>query len=704
MTVIKCKICGGDIELSEDRTIGTCMYCGSTTTLPKIEDDQRAAMFNRGNHFRRIGEYDKALATYERIVAEDNTDAEAHWCCALSRFGIEYVEDPATYEWIPTCHRLSFDSFLEDVDYLAAVEFSDGITRRQYQKDGAKIAEVQRGILSVSQKEKPFDVFICYKESDENNNRTIDSTLAQDIYYQLTDKGYKVFFSRITLEDKVGTEYEPYIFAALNSAKVMIVVGTKPEYLNAVWVKNEWSRFLSLMKKDRSKVIIPCYRDMDPYDLPEQLSVLQSYDMAKIGFVQDLLRGISKIVSKEEKKPEVKTVAVTQSGPNVTSLLDRGNMALEDGEWASAKKYFDDVLNINSRCAEAYLGFTMIDVKVQNLSALEEFIIKNNIQNRNFERARQFADESLKMKIDQWFIKRQVLLDQKEKIYAEAIKIIESTSDLEQLKKAEKEFESIIDYKDSLDKLKSLKEKIYTIEKENNRLENEYQKACQLMENPFIGNVRVAAARFKMLQEYKDAAQKRLECLAKAEKLEKEEEKQREEEEKQRKEKEKEKISKDYDRLVNVYESNDSNQLRVAAAAFGMMGDYKDAAQKRLEYLEKAEKLEEEEEKQKNEKEYNRLVNSLESNNPNQLRATAAAFKKMGDYRDAALKGTQCLEKAEILETKEKEYKSIINQIDVKNDELSKLGLFRGKEKAAIRVEIEKLTKRREQLKKELYL
>ena len=135
MAVIKCKMCGGDIEISADKTFGTCEYCGSTMTLPKVDDEQRAAAFNRGNHFRRSGEFDKALAVYERIVAEDDNDAEAHWCCALCRFGIEYVEDPATYEWLPTCHRASFDSFLEDVDYLAAVEHSDGITRRQYQKD-----------------------------------------------------------------------------------------------------------------------------------------------------------------------------------------------------------------------------------------------------------------------------------------------------------------------------------------------------------------------------------------------------------------------------------------------------------------------------------------------------------------------------------------------------------------------------------------
>jgi len=323
-------MCGGDITLTEDKTFGTCEYCGSTMTLPKVSDDQRAAAFNRGNHFRRQGEFDKALAVYERIVAEDDADAEAHWCCALCRFGIEYVEDPATYEWLPTCHRASFDSFLEDVDYLAALEHSDGVTRRQYQKDAAKIAEVQRGILATSQNEKPFDVFICYKESDENGNRTVDSTLAQDIYYQLTDKGYRVFFSRITLEDKAGAEYEPYIFAALNSAKVMVAVGTKPEHYNAVWVKNEWSRFLALMRKDRSKLLLPCYRDMDPYDLSEQLSVLQSYDMGKIGFIQDLIRGVGKVLDAEKQapapQPQVVQQVVQQSagGANLTAQLKRG--------------------------------------------------------------------------------------------------------------------------------------------------------------------------------------------------------------------------------------------------------------------------------------------------------------------------------------------------------------------------------------------
>lgn len=363
---IKCNICGGDVAVSADKTFATCEYCGSTVTVPRVSDEQRAAAFNRGSHFRRIGEFDKALASYERILREDDTDAEAHWCAALCRFGIEYVEDPATYEWIPTCHRASFDSFLEDVDFKAALEHSDGLTRRLYQKEAAKIAEVQRGILATSQNEEPYDVFLCYKETGEDGQRTRDSILAQDIYYQLTDQGHRVFFSRITLEDKAGSQYEPYIFAALNSAKVMVAVGTKPEHFSAVWVRNEWSRFLALMRRDRSRVLLPCYRDMDPYDLPEQLAVLQSYDMGKIGFIQDLIRGVDKVVKAGKAAPAAAAAPVVQAAEpvviqqsaatNANALVKRGYMALEDSEWAKADDFFEQALNQNAELAEAYLG------------------------------------------------------------------------------------------------------------------------------------------------------------------------------------------------------------------------------------------------------------------------------------------------------------------------------------------------------------
>lgn len=219
-------------------------------------------------------------------------------------------------------------------------------------------------------------MFICYKETDENGDRTRESLMAQEIYYNLTQQGRRVFFARITLEDKAGAQYEPYIFAALNSAKVMIVVGTSAENFNAVWVKNEWSRFLSLMRKDRTKLLLPCYRDMDPYDLPEQLSILQSYDMSKIGFLQDLLRGVGKGLD-VDREPVRETVVVQgEASANQSALLRRGELALGDSDWSAADEFFDRTLDMDAECAEAYYGKFLARVKAGNFQQYVEAMLR----------------------------------------------------------------------------------------------------------------------------------------------------------------------------------------------------------------------------------------------------------------------------------------------------------------------------------------
>ena len=78
----------------------------------------------------------------------------------------------------------------------------------------------------------------------------------------------------------------------------MLVIGSSYENFEAVWVKNEWTRFLDLMTKDNSKKLYPCYFDIDPYDLPGEFRMLQGQSMDKIGFEQDLVRNIQKIMNK----------------------------------------------------------------------------------------------------------------------------------------------------------------------------------------------------------------------------------------------------------------------------------------------------------------------------------------------------------------------------------------------------------------------
>lgn len=383
MIIYKCKMCGGSLAFNEGDTVGTCEYCGTKQTLPKLDDDRKANLYDRANHFRRANDFDKAMSIYEQILNEDNTDAESYWSLVLCRYGIEYVEDPVTHKRVPTVNRTQYNSVYADEDYKAAIKYADGAQTVLYQQEAKAIDEIQKGILEISQKEEPFDIFICYKETDSNGKRTHDSVLANDLYHQLTEEGFKVFFSRITLEDKLGTAYEPYIFAALNSAKVMVVLGTKLEFFNAVWVKNEWSRYLALIKNGAKKTLIPAYRDMDPYDLPEEFSHLQAQDMSKLGFMQDLIRGIRKIVkAADENVADKKDTGVYRSQSNNASLdncLKRGSMALEDGEWEKAVEFFEQALNINPECGKAYLGQVLAGEKACTI--MELFQKKYNSNN-----------------------------------------------------------------------------------------------------------------------------------------------------------------------------------------------------------------------------------------------------------------------------------------------------------------------------------
>ena len=304
MAIIKCKMCGGDLEILEDSSVCECEYCGTKQTVPKVDDEKKLKLFERANRLRTACEFDKAAGVYETIVADFDQEAEAYWGLILCKFGIEYVDDPGTGKKIPTCHRSSFESLMDDPNFDMVMECADPIARRVYREEAKQIEELRKGIIEVSAKEEPYDVFISYKELGENGERTLDSVIAQDIYTELTDKGHRVFFSRISLEDRLGQEYEPYIFAALNSAKVMLVFGTDYEYFNAVWVRNEWSRFLALMGSDPQKFLIPCYKDIDAYDMPSEFRRLQAQDLGKIGAVQDLLRGIEKLIGSRQQSRE----------------------------------------------------------------------------------------------------------------------------------------------------------------------------------------------------------------------------------------------------------------------------------------------------------------------------------------------------------------------------------------------------------------
>ncbi len=55
MSMFKCKMCGGTLDISSGMTVAECQYCGTKQTLPRLDDEKKANLYDRANYFRQIG-------------------------------------------------------------------------------------------------------------------------------------------------------------------------------------------------------------------------------------------------------------------------------------------------------------------------------------------------------------------------------------------------------------------------------------------------------------------------------------------------------------------------------------------------------------------------------------------------------------------------------------------------------------------------
>ena len=292
-----CNVCGANLIYKDGRWV--CPACGAYKE-EEISNEEVTLLYNASQKLR-LASFDDAEELYADIVKKYPKNSEAHWGLVLSRYGIKY-EDDYDGRKLPTCYAATMESFLDDKDYLAALSCAPDAKVKAYYEEQGKIIEKNRiEWYEKASKEPAYDVFLCFKDSDKENNieRTDDSIEVANLYTYLSSKGYRVFFSRETLRDKVAEKYEPYIYNALNTASVMIVYGSKPEYFESVWMKNEWTRFLKRMREglkvDGSLIV--AYDGMNPAELPKVFAGRQCLDARKKTFYGDLETLIARVIA-----------------------------------------------------------------------------------------------------------------------------------------------------------------------------------------------------------------------------------------------------------------------------------------------------------------------------------------------------------------------------------------------------------------------
>lgn len=451
----RCKMCGGHIHYDDNLSIATCEFCGTEQTVFRSDDAKRLSLFNRANSLRLQNEFDKAQLTYDNILIDEPNNSEAHWGICLCRYGIEYIE--ANNKRVPICHRTAMKSIFDDLDYKESIENADVVAKKYYQEEAKVIDKIQKDILKISQKEEPYDIFISYKENDENSIRTKDSMMGEIIYNALTNKGYRVFYSKIALKNKDVSMYEPIIFAALRSARIMIPIGSKPEYFNSIWEKNEWSRFLSFMQDDDKKYMIPCFFDMDSFNMPDEFLVFEAVDLNETDYTETIINRIDKLLNKKTEKTVSEAVNHTYNS-SINNMLERIKYCISEKDYKKASELIENTLNIDYKCAKAYYLKVFVN---NNASTLDDFV-NNKIaieEDPDFKKALNFADEKYReqlMTISKNIQDSRILnaLEEVYKVFVRRI-IEDNFSDAFRLSR------KITGYKDVNKKVEDLKEKCY---------------------------------------------------------------------------------------------------------------------------------------------------------------------------------------------------------------------------------------------------
>jgi len=353
--VFTCERCGGNLRMKK-RGIGVCEYCNTVQTVSTSHSDNDKETIERAEEFRRNGDFEEAISLLQPLANQNSDDPEVYWKLALCRHGIVYVEDPDSGKNFPTFYRFQNGAFTVDPDYKQALSLAGTEEKVLYTRFADEITTQQQKLIRAAQNAEHFDVFISYKETGADGNRTQDSVIAQKIYNDLEKEGIKAFFSHITLQGVLGEDYETKIYSALMSSRIMLLVGTRRENMEATWVKNEWMRFLSLMKRDNTRRLVPVVSGMKPEDLPDAVKhlKLQACDYSQLGADMDLIRSIKKVLGATGGAQGGASQTGSAPAKNFDKQLKAAFALLKAGQFDEAKKICDKIFETDPENARAY--------------------------------------------------------------------------------------------------------------------------------------------------------------------------------------------------------------------------------------------------------------------------------------------------------------------------------------------------------------
>ena len=210
-------------------------------------------------------------------------------------------------------------------------------------------------------------------------------------------------------------------------------------------------------------------------------------------------------------------IARVSGDPKV--LLERAFMFLEDGDWDKADIYCESVLDQNPKCAEAYLGKLMAEVKIrkkEDLSKAKEPLDQSD----NYRKVMRFADESLRERLS-----NAKEVQHNEQLYAEAMACMTAASDEGAYRNAAQKFYSLGSYKDASAYREQCLQRADRIRadrmqrEETKRKEDIYSRAEKCMHKGTIESYNTAIQLYESVPNFRSSAAQISECRRKIEEI-----------------------------------------------------------------------------------------------------------------------------------------------------------------------------------------
>lgn len=284
-----CKCCGSTLDPQTAKNgVIKCGYCTEIFTLAKSAEPEALDAIRIGNHELDICRFDDAFASFNKAAQIDPNEPEAYIGMAYATHKVQHIRDAVNNRLQPICHEVSNKVFAQDKNYLRALSLATQEQKSQYARQCDEIDYIRGEFCKFKQSGLDYDCFICVKVTDDERTTadgqkiyTADYKTADELYFHLSGKGYKPFFSEREIGNRTGADYEALILYALYSSECMLVVCGNESYLQTAWVKNEYTRFLKMVADDEkeSDSVAIVFSGSPIERLPGRKGKLQGIDM-----------------------------------------------------------------------------------------------------------------------------------------------------------------------------------------------------------------------------------------------------------------------------------------------------------------------------------------------------------------------------------------------------------------------------------------